>query len=90
MRRSSFARARKRTVPPIPSLHPSACPSHRSADLAGRSVRFSPDIPVIFDRSLVAHHKLVGTQNHGRSIETLALVAEAAQSQSAGDPHRLR
>ncbi len=61
MRRSSFARARKRTVPPIPSLRPPDCASLRSADLAGRSVGLSPDIPVIFDRPLVAHHKLVGS-----------------------------
>lgn len=61
MRRSSLARARKRTLPLIPSHRPPDCPSLRSADLAGRSVRISPDIPAMFDRPLAAHHKLVGS-----------------------------
>ncbi len=32
--------------------------------------------------TVLSHHKLVGTANHGRSVETLALIAEAAQTQS--------
>lgn len=34
--------------------------SRPSADLAGRSVALSSDIPAIFDRPLAAHHKLIG------------------------------
>lgn len=45
----------------------------REALAIGRALR----VPLV-----LSHHKLVGTQNHGRSSETLALVAEAAQSQS--------
>ncbi|WP_339348583.1 hypothetical protein [uncultured Sphingomonas sp.] len=36
------------------------CGSHRSADLAGRAVALSADIPAIFDAPLAAHHRLIG------------------------------
>ena len=32
--------------------------------------------------TVLSHHKLVGTANHGRSVETLAMIDEAAQKQS--------
>jgi N-acyl-D-amino-acid deacylase len=32
--------------------------------------------------TVLSHHKLVGTANHGRSVETLAMIDAAAQSQS--------
>ena len=32
--------------------------------------------------AVLSHHKLVGTANHGRSVETLALIDEAAKTQS--------
>jgi N-acyl-D-amino-acid deacylase len=31
--------------------------------------------------TVISHHKLVGTANHGRSVETLALLADAARTQ---------
>lgn len=37
-----------------------ACGSRPSADLAGRSVRLSIDVPVAFDAPLAPHHKLIG------------------------------
>ena len=37
-----------------------ACASHPSADLAGRVVALSGDIPVLFDAPLASHHKLIG------------------------------
>ncbi|WP_254908035.1 hypothetical protein [Sphingobium sp. GW456-12-10-14-TSB1] len=37
-----------------------ACPSRRSADLAGRAVAISADVPAIFDAPLPPHHKLIG------------------------------
>ncbi|WP_062346450.1 hypothetical protein [Novosphingobium sp. CCH12-A3] len=37
-----------------------ACVSHRSADLAGRTVAISRDIPAIFDAPLAPHHKVIG------------------------------
>lgn len=37
-----------------------ACASRRSADLAGRSIALSEDIPAIFDAPLAHHHKLIG------------------------------
>ena len=36
------------------------CASRRSADLAGRSIALSGDIPAIFDAPLARHHKLIG------------------------------
>lgn len=32
--------------------------------------------------TVISHHKLVGTANHGRSVETLALLEQAAQGQA--------
>ncbi len=37
------------------------CGSRRSADLAGRAVALSGDIPTIFDAPLARHHRLVGS-----------------------------
>jgi len=34
--------------------------SRRSVDLAGRAVRLSPDVPVVFDAPLAPHHKVIG------------------------------
>ncbi|MDE8652156.1 hypothetical protein [Novosphingobium album (ex Liu et al. 2023)] len=39
---------------------PQASASPRSADLAGRAVALSPDIPALFDSPLARHHKLIG------------------------------
>jgi len=39
---------------------PPDCGSRHSADLAGRAVALSADIPVIFDAPLAAHHRLIG------------------------------
>lgn len=36
------------------------CLSRRSADLAGRSVALSDDIPAVFDTPLGSHHRLIG------------------------------
>jgi hypothetical protein len=36
------------------------CDYPRSADIAGRAVAISPDIPLGFDRPLAAHHKIIG------------------------------
>jgi len=41
--------------------------SRPSADLAGRTVRISPDVPAMFDVPLAAHHKLIG-----RWVEAIA------------------
>jgi hypothetical protein len=42
-------------------LHPRrASASRRWADIAGRSVALSPDIPTIFDAPLAPHHTLIG------------------------------
>ena len=71
MRRSSSTRARARMVLPILSRHPQDSPFLRSADLAGRTVHISPDIPVMFDRPLAAHHKLVGSWVASKEQETV-------------------
>ena len=43
------------------------------------------DVPVV-----VSHHKVVGTPNHGRSKETLPLIAKSMRSQAIGlDKHTL-
>lgn len=42
------------------SYRPQECGSPRSADLAGRLVALSPDIPTIFDAALAPHHLAVG------------------------------
>jgi hypothetical protein len=60
MRRSSSTRARRGwSCRSYPATH--GLSFLRSADLAGRTVHISPDIPVMFDRPLAAHHKLVGS-----------------------------
>jgi N-acyl-D-amino-acid deacylase len=45
----------------------------REAFAIGRALR----VPLV-----LSHHKLVGTRNHGRSLQTLALIDEAAREQS--------
>ena len=42
------------------SLRPRALPLRRSADLAGRTVALSADIPAGFDAPLAPHHKAIG------------------------------
>lgn len=45
---------------PIGFSRPQACCSRRSADLAGRAVALSGDVPAIFDQPLGGHHRLIG------------------------------
>lgn len=47
-------------MPSIGSRRPQVSNSRRSADLVGRTVNLSPDIPAVFDAPLAAHHKLIG------------------------------
>ncbi len=47
-------------MPSIGLRRPQVSNSRRSADLVGRAVTLSPDIPSIFDAPLAAHHKLIG------------------------------
>jgi hypothetical protein len=49
-----------RAKPPNHSSRPPPCGSRRWAELAGRSVALSGDIPVLFDGPLAPHHKLIG------------------------------
>ncbi|KKI21412.1 hypothetical protein CA234_18890 [Sphingomonas sp. ABOLE] len=58
--RSSSTRHRNTANRPSPSSLPTACDCPRSADLAGRSVVLSREIPVSFDQPLARHHKLIG------------------------------
>ena len=58
-RRSSSARA----VPKAKLTHflPHEISDYpRSADIAGRAVTISPDVPLGFDQPLAAHHKIIG------------------------------
>ncbi len=59
-RGSSSRTATTRRVAQNRSHRPPACGSPLSADLAGRAVRLSDDIPVLFDGPLAQHHKLMG------------------------------
>lgn len=58
-------RPRNHFNPPPTSVSP------RSADLAGRSVALSADIPFSFDQPLSPHHKLIGkwAASRGRSVQ---------------------
>ena len=38
----------------------SVCDYPRSADIAGRAVAISPDVPLGFDQPLAAHHRIIG------------------------------
>lgn len=58
--RSSSIRSHPRPIPRNHSIPLAICDFPRSADLAGRSVKISPDIPASFDQPLTHHHKLVG------------------------------
>lgn len=58
--RSLTTRARAKAIPSSPCQHPAACASRPWADLAGRSVALSKDIPASFDQPLARHHKLIG------------------------------
>lgn len=58
-RKSSVPRMKPDTAPARFRRHPASF-SRPSADLAGRSVGLSRDIPTIFDQPLAAHHKLIG------------------------------
>ncbi len=48
-------------------------PALREALLIGKTLGIA---------AVLSHHKLVGTANHGRSVETLALIDEAAKTQT--------
>jgi hypothetical protein len=56
--RSPRRTARAKSASPSNPLPP--CVSRRSADLVGRSVALSTDVPILFDQPLGPHHKLVG------------------------------
>lgn len=58
--RSSAVSRLPKAAPPTRFRHRRNCASLRSADLAGRSVALSPDIPATFDVPLAPHHKLIG------------------------------
>lgn len=61
MSRSSSTRVRSETKPSNRFNRPPDCDFPRSADLVGRSVKISPDIPIAFDQPLAPHHKLIGS-----------------------------
>jgi hypothetical protein len=48
-------------------------------DLAGRSIRISPDIPVMFDQPLSPHHKLIGRWVAGRDQAATLYTRPAAR-----------
>lgn len=60
MRGSSSTRKAARAKPPNRSSRLPVSASRRWADLAGRSVAISEDIPTLFDHPLSPHHKLIG------------------------------
>ncbi|WIW89599.1 hypothetical protein K3M67_06475 [Sphingobium sp. V4] len=60
MRGSRSTRTTARPKPASRYSPPQDCGFRPSADLAGRAVALSPDIPAVFDAPLAAHHKLVG------------------------------
>lgn len=60
MARSCSTRSPTRPKPRNHSNPLATCDFPHSADLAGRSVKISPDIPVSFDHPLAHHHKLIG------------------------------
>lgn len=48
---------------------PQGCHSHRLADVAGRTVAISPDVPAVFDVPLAPHHKLIGRWLVSREVD---------------------
>lgn len=58
---------------------PQDCDSRPSAELAGRAVTLSPDIPAVFDAPLAVHHKLVGRWVLSRENSTRAYTRVAAR-----------
>ncbi|GAY24369.1 hypothetical protein [Sphingobium fuliginis] len=50
-----------------------------SADLAGRAVAFSADIPTVFDQPLAAHHKLIGRWVSAREEAAMTFTRAAAR-----------
>lgn len=60
MRGSSSTRTRPGATLANRSSRPPDFGFRPSADLAGRAVALSPDIPAVFDAPLAPHHKLVG------------------------------
>ena len=60
MRGSSSTRTRQGAILANRSSRPAASAFRPSADLAGRGIALSLDIPAIFDVPLAAHHKLIG------------------------------
>lgn len=61
------------------SLRREDCGSPRSADLAGRSVALSADIPIIFDTPLAPHHRLIGRWVAAREATTRDYTRVAAR-----------
>jgi len=59
-RKSPASRVTPETVPPTRYRRRPVSGSRPSADLAGRTVALSSDIPATFDQPLAAHHKLIG------------------------------
>lgn len=68
--RSSSKRARGTANRSCPSNFQPLCLSPRSAELAGRTVRLSPDVPTSFDQPLARHHKLIGRWAASREPST--------------------
>lgn len=67
--RKSFSASKPVTAPRLSRFsRPPACVFRPSADLAGRPVSLSRDIPVNFDRPLAPHHKLVGRWIASRTV----------------------
>ena len=61
-----------------------ACPSRRSADLAGRAVAISADVPAIFDAPLPPHHKLIGRWVAAREASSGLYTRAAARQHIEG------
>ena len=60
MRGSRSTRMTAKAKPASRSSPPQVCGFRRWADLAGRGVALSADIPAVFDAPLASHHKLIG------------------------------
>ncbi|MGA1816081.1 hypothetical protein VHN57_10735 [Sphingobium sp. WW5] len=73
------------TAKPRNRLHARpACPSRRSADLAGRAVAISADVPAIFDAPLPPHHKLIGRWVAAREASSGLYTRAAARQHIEG------
>lgn len=79
MHGSRSSRATARTKPANCYSLRQDCDFRPSADLAGRMVALSPDIPAVFDVPLAAHHKLVGRWVLSRENSTRTCTRFAAR-----------